>query len=1082
MKIRRVSRRRLALTILAVAVAVAAASVITAITLNSRSHRVSPTSQALASLVAAVGAQRTIEARVTGGFAYGALQSPLRSPQPSVEDGSPDLRIAVAEIEKLENHDHAPETLALRGLAYLAIGDVERAIPLLEEAAAGPSPTARTRSDLSAAYLARAHGKNNAPDLLRGLVAADLATTAAPALSEAWFNRALALERLHLVNESKLAWQDYLRLDDGSEWAGEARTHLQVLNAPRAISLEAERRQVESISGSSDPALIGRTVKDALQTAREWTEDQLLVSWPLAARANDSQGATLIIIRARRVAAALAGLTGDQYLLDAVKAVERSSFSPGRAAELSQAHGGFRRAMEKYENNEFAESGRMFAALRKPLERARSPFAVSARLQVAISAYYASDVDSAVGELNSLIAIATPQRFVRFLGLAHRMRGLLDFVRARFGESMAYNLRALEYFQASGDDENVAAIQSSLAENLDFLGEPEAGWANRLRALSGLSSVRSVRRRHTILISSVLSCLRQDAPQAAAYFQAAVLENARRWNKPELLAEAYVRQGEVHGQAGSTELVARDFAEARHWLEAVPDGPLAKQFEARILLASASFSKHQDSRADALALSEALVYLRKTGMNWAFAKAHLARGKAYESLGEMDLAEADFREGMEEFEKQRASLSAEALRVSYFDQPWDLFSEMVRLQVKVRKRPDLALGFAERGRARTLLESVARSQTAVPLDVASLQRRLKDDVAVVYYSVLPDELLIWRLTRTGVELKEIPIAEHELARLVTRFRAEADRKLTAIETSTKLFDLLIAPVLHDVSLRTTLVFVPDGVLHTLPFSALRDARTGRYVIQDRAVVVAPSASVFVEATEASHDRTGGVERNVFVVGDPLVTNSGGPFVPDLPEAKREVDDIAKLYATADTVTATSATKQRFLDEFDLHDIVHFAGHAISNADYPDLSRLLFATTPDGTSGSLFAHEIAGRRFRRTEVLVLAACQTSGGRVRRGEGVLSLARPFLAAGVSTVVASLWDVDDRATRALLVSFHEALRDGASPAHALQAAQLSALSGPDVTLRAPSMWAGFVVVGSPGAGEPTRRQVGRSIQSGS
>src|SRR5205807_4027802 len=104
---------------------------------------------------------------------------------------------------------------------------------------------------------------------------------------------------------------------------------------------------------------------------------------------------------------------------------------------------------------------------------------------------------------------------------------------------------------------------------------------------------------------------------------------------------------------------------------------------------------------------------------------------------------------------------------------------------------------------------------------------------------------------------------------------------------------------------------------------------------------------------------------------------------------------------------------------------------ISNSDFPNLSRLLFADERGGASGSLFAHELAGRHFGRTQLLILAACQTSGGRIRRGEGVLSLARPFLAAGIPTVIASLWDVDDAGTRALLVAVHEALRSGAGPA---------------------------------------------------
>jgi CHAT domain-containing protein len=166
-----------------------------------------------------------------------------------------------------------------------------------------------------------------------------------------------------------------------------------------------------------------------------------------------------------------------------------------------------------------------------------------------------------------------------------------------------------------------------------------------------------------------------------------------------------------------------------------------------------------------------------------------------------------------------------------------------------------------------------------------------------------------------------------------------------------------------------------------------------------------------------------------------------------------------LYPNSELLLDTDATKAPFLDAARAHDVVHFAGHGVSNDDYPGLSRLLFAGAGE-SSRSLFAHEIAKMHFDRTQLVVLAACRTGAGRIRRGEGVFSLARPFIAAGVPTVVASLWDVDDRASRALLVAFHRALRRGASVVDALRSAQLAALADSDPVLRAPANWASFAV----------------------
>src|SRR5215218_4098707 len=116
--------------------------------------------------------------------------------------------------------------------------------------------------------------------------------------------------------------------------------------------------------------------------------------------------------------------------------------------------------------------------------------------------------------------------------------------------------------------------------------------------------------------------------------------------------------------------------------------------------------------------------------------------------------------------------------------------------------------------------------------------------------------------------------------------------------------------------------------------------------------------------------------------------------------------VAALYPQAETLTGPWATKSRFLTEVGRYEIVHFAGHAISNEEFPLLSMLVLAPEA-GSAGALMAHEIYGLKLERTRLVVLAACSTARARISPGEGVLGLARPFLAAGVPSVVASLWN---------------------------------------------------------------------------
>jgi CHAT domain-containing protein len=134
---------------------------------------------------------------------------------------------------------------------------------------------------------------------------------------------------------------------------------------------------------------------------------------------------------------------------------------------------------------------------------------------------------------------------------------------------------------------------------------------------------------------------------------------------------------------------------------------------------------------------------------------------------------------------------------------------------------------------------------------------------------------------------------------------------------------------------------------------------------------------------------------------------------------------------------------------------------VANDGRPELSRLLVAGA-DESARSLFARDIAALHFDATQLVVLGACRTSVGRIRRGEGVFNLARPFLAAGVPMVVASLWNVDDRASHRLLVAFHRELRARGNVAEAMRHAQLELMGDADPSLQAPAAWAGFTVIG--------------------
>jgi CHAT domain-containing protein len=203
--------------------------------------------------------------------------------------------------------------------------------------------------------------------------------------------------------------------------------------------------------------------------------------------------------------------------------------------------------------------------------------------------------------------------------------------------------------------------------------------------------------------------------------------------------------------------------------------------------------------------------------------------------------------------------------------------------------------------------------------------------------------------------------------------------------------------------------------------------------------------------------------SALVVGNPRVDRRLWAGLPDLPGALAEAAAVAALYPRARVLTGNEATKAAFLEDAPQSAMVHFAGHAVVNRDAPSRARLHLAADPGtGDSGALFLNELRPGDLSRARLVVLAACRTAGGPVSRVEGALSLARPFLAAGVPSVIASLWDIDDATSRRFFESFHRALIAGGEPVAALRQVQIEFLRSRDPLLSYPGSWAAFTHMG--------------------
>jgi CHAT domain-containing protein/tetratricopeptide (TPR) repeat protein len=1008
-------------------------------------------SRDLQALVAAVGTDRTFEPRLTGGFAYG----PVKATRGAAADAAPDVRMAAAQIDKDAVGHRTPDMLRTLGISHLITGDIERGIAALQEAADRPSPSAQVLSDLSAAYLVRASLDRQPQDFTKALEYADRAVKADPRLAEALFNRAYALERLSLADDARQAWQEYLKIDPHSGWADEANAHLRssAPGSPRS-SIEQKRRLAE-VARSGDRGGIRAVVEEWPDLAREWTQDQLLVEWSRDVLERRRIDADAALAGLRVVAQQLAATTQDRFLSDAIEVARLATDDTG--ATYASALQSIQAGSMDYGEDRIAESVVKFQSALPALQRLHSPFELTSRLNLAIGRYTSGDFVNARNMVEPVIAAAQERHFLRLAGSALRMRGLIKGVSGDLaGASEDYRM-AVAALVTARDYDGEAAARAILAEDLDMIGESRLAWADFGKGLQLLPFVRERRSRHTVLQLVSQAAVRQGDLEAAQYFQRSVLDNAMRWGRPLAVLNARMFQADILRESGDLDGAARELDIAYRSLGDVSDHQLAARDAALIQLAKGEVQLARRPAEAVAFLTDALAFFQQTKRNWLMARVLLGRARAQVHAGREDLAEMDLASGIDLFERQRSSIADEALRGASFEQPWDLYSEMIRLQVR-RNRPDRALAFAERGRARTLVESISTSAATTYVNPAVARAGLPQSVACLYYVALDDRFLVWVLTRSQLRFVQTPAVGSEVTHLLSRFHAEiAAGPGYASPTLARLYDILIRPAVNSIPKGAQLVIVPDGILHEVPFAALLRADRGPYLIEEHSIQITPSMTVLLEATRKQMPRA---DTSVLVFGNPLA--SEGSELPALPEAEAEARDVAALYAKADLFVGKDATKDAFLSGAGDHAVVHFAGHAIANATRPDLSRLVVAG-PDESSRTLTAREIAMHDFRATRLVVLAACRTNAGRIRRGEGVFSLARPFLAAGVQTVVATLWDVDDHASRRLLVAFHRALPKAGSPAEALRRAQLELIHDSDSTLRNPAAWSGFASIGS-------------------
>ncbi|HWM90851.1 MAG TPA: CHAT domain-containing protein [Thermoanaerobaculia bacterium] len=349
-----------------------------------------------------------------------------------------------------------------------------------------------------------------------------------------------------------------------------------------------------------------------------------------------------------------------------------------------------------------------------------------------------------------------------------------------------------------------------------------------------------------------------------------------------------------------------------------------------------------------------------------------------------------------------------------------------------------------------------------PLGAAGIQSLLDPDTLLLSYSLGEARSYLFAVTSTSVESFELPSRSRieEAARKVHGGLSvyDAENRASEAREAAGLSRMVLGPAAHLLEKRR-LVIVADDALHYVAFGALpQDAAEDAApvpLLESREIVYLPSASTLAVQRKILAARPSAA-RWVAVVADPAFDPRDPAFVR-LPASRQEAEAIAALAppGQARLALGSQASRQEVLgDRLSGYRAVHFATHGVVDAEHPSLSGLALS------EGFLPLRDVYGLRLG-ADLVVLSGCRTALGREIRGEGIAGLARGFFHAGAPRVVASLWQVEDRATAELMIRFYRAMwTEGLAPAAALRSAQLS-IRG-ERRWRDPYFWAGFVLQG--------------------
>lgn len=314
-----------------------------------------------------------------------------------------------------------------------------------------------------------------------------------------------------------------------------------------------------------------------------------------------------------------------------------------------------------------------------------------------------------------------------------------------------------------------------------------------------------------------------------------------------------------------------------------------------------------------------------------------------------------------------------------------------------------------------------------------LTQQLPKSTLMLQFGYWSFDLVAWAVTQDGMVAvhhtrEHDAVIEHHAHRF--RYLCEVGRH-DEEGVAQWLTKTLLEPFSKIIQNHQHLIIVPHGSLHLVPFHAL--PFDGTVLCAHHTTSYEPSASVFCHLSSINAK-----DSKILAIGNPsnmqrVDKYTGEKKTPGpLGNAELEAKYIAIMSPGSLALIRDKATKDAVIENLPNFDIIHLATHGDADADVPLLSAVYLANGETLTVADLMSKRL------QAKLVVLSACRSGEGELAGGDEIMGFSRALLAAGVQSVVVSLWPVDDQRTTLLMEEFYKSLLSGQPPVAALQAAQ--------------------------------------------